>query len=199
MKQLRMSSLILLGSILAMGATAKADVVINFTDLNFVNTAGNPDYRLEYSGGQLIGELTAISGNFQITAGTGDIWANDLGIFISNQSDIQLASNGGAGLAQVGGFANAWGAAEKIDWANGGGGPGGDNDTVNDTRTLTTPITFNGNAGDPNVFLGHLYNSGTEGTWTGSITLVGVSVVPEPTGVMLFSISCLGLGLMRRR
>jgi len=175
--------------------TAKADYVINFSDLTFANTTGTPASQLVTHPG-LVGTLTSVTAtDIQMSAQTGGVWASDLGIMVSNQTSVNTTANGGAGFFQVGGF-NSFGAAKYQAW--GAGNSTSLNLPFSATITLGTPITFNGNAGDPNILLGHLWNSNSNATWSGSITLNGVSAIPEPSAFLALAV-CGGVGLLRRR
>jgi MYXO-CTERM domain-containing protein len=58
---------------------------------------------------------------------------------------------------------------------------------------------FSGSAADPKIWLGNGYGaSGTSGTWTGSITLIGVNAVPAPGAVALLGVAGLAAGRRRR-
>ena len=60
------------------------------------------------------------------------------------------------------------------------------------------PIVFSGSAADPMIWLGNGYGAaGTSGTWTGSITLVGVNAVPAPGALALLGVA--GFAARRRR
>lgn len=177
-------------------SSTRADVVLNF-DLDFVNISGNPGQSLEIPSGQLVGTLTAIQANFVMTAKTSDVWRSDLAVFISNQGTIQPAANGGAGLFQVGGFSGTWGATERRVWGTG-------DDELLDTPliatiNLNTPIVFNGNASDPNIFVANLYNGDHTSSYNGSFTLVGLSAVPEPNSLTLLALAGLTFVAKRRR
>ena len=59
-------------------------------------------------------------------------------------------------------------------------------------------IVFSGSASDPIIWLGNGYGaSGTSGTWTGSITLIGVNAVPAPGAIALLAAA--GFAGRRRR
>jgi hypothetical protein len=62
-------------------------------------------------------------------------------------------------------------------------------------------VTFTGTAADASIWLGNGYGAaGTSGTWTGSITLVGINAVPEPTSAgLLIAGSALAVAGLRRR
>lgn len=179
--------LVCVAALAAAAGVAQADVTVNFTaftftGFNFVQIYGAPDF--------LSGTLTAVSVNAVLNASVNDTWADDLTIYVD-----PLPLSGG-GMLQVGGFSNL-GAAERGSWANGASPLPGT--PVSGTYSLINPISFAGNSSDPMVWLGNGYGSAsTSGTWTGSVTLIGVNVVPAPAAAAL-----LGLGsvaaLRRRR
>ena len=123
-----------------------------------------------------------------LTASTSFTYADDLCVYVS---PVTLATGG---LLQVGGFSNL-GATERISWSNGGSSAPGT--TVIDTVTLGTALVFTGSASDAAVWLGNGYNTTTSGTWTGSITLIGVEAIPAPGAVALLGLA--GLAGSRRR
>jgi hypothetical protein len=138
------------------------------------------------------GTLTGVAVNATLNASVAYTYADDLTIYV----DPAPLTTGG--LLQVGGFSNL-SATERIFWANGGSGVPGT--TVIDTQAVS-PIVFSGTASDPLIWLGNGYGAaGTSGTWTGSVTLFGITAVPEPTSLMLTSVGLglLGLATGRRR
>ena len=146
------------------------------------------------SAGFSFGTLTAVSVNATLDASVDFTYADDLTIY------VDPAPLHSGGLLQIGGFTSL-GANEKHFWANGGSSAPGT--TVIDTVVLTTPITFNGSAANPVIWLGNGYGVSTaNGTWTGSVSLTGLSVtpVPEPASLALFGAGAAGLvGWMGRR
>lgn len=175
----------------AIAAGASADVTYTFTNttwtgFNFTQLFG-PDAG---SGGFLVGSLTGVRVNATLNASTNFTYADDLCVYV----DVVPLSTGG--LLQVGGFSNL-SAQQRYFWANGGSATAGT--VVNDTVTLTTPLTFTGTSADAAVWLGNGYGAtGTAGTWTGSITLIGVNVVPAPGAVALLGLAGLVGGRRRR-
>lgn len=172
----------------AVAATASADVTYTFTGstwagFNFTQVAG-PEGAL----GFLQGTLTGVSVNATLNASAGFAYADDLCIYI----DVLPLSGGG--LLQVGGFSNL-NAAQRLGWANGASATPGT--TVIDSRSVN-PIVFSGTASDAAVWLGNGYGgTGSSGTWTGSITLVGVNAVPAPGAIALLGLA--GFAGRRRR
>ncbi|MCC5840218.1 MAG: PEP-CTERM sorting domain-containing protein [Opitutales bacterium] len=151
------------------------------------------------SPGTLTGALTAIQADFVLNAETGLTWASDLAVFITNHGSVDLAANGGTGLLQLGGFNNAYGATNRLNWGIGDSEVPGTPVQTTINLSAAQQIVFNGDANDPAVFLAHLYNANTFGDWTGQITLVGLSVVPEPATYALFLGAIVGLVALRRR
>ena len=180
-------SLVCVAALAAAAGVAQADVTINFTNVTFT---GFNFGQLVVSPNYVSGTLTSVSVNAILSASVSDTYADDLTIYVD-----PLPLSGG-GLLQVGGFSNL-GAAERGLWDNGGSAVPGT--TVIDSYTLVTPLSFVGGPSDPMIWLGNGYGaSGTSGTWSGSVTLVGINVVPAPGAAALLGVGSL-VALRRRR
>jgi MYXO-CTERM domain-containing protein len=163
-------------------------VTIDFVDATFAGFSFDQLFGAD-AGEYLVGTLTGVSVNAVLTASTSFTYADDLCLYVD-----PLPLDPG-GLLQVGGFSNL-SALERIFWANGASSAPGT--TVIDTVTLGTPLVFTGSASDAAVWLGNGYGgSGTSGTWTGSMTLIGVEAIPAPGAVALLGLA--GLAGSRRR
>jgi MYXO-CTERM domain-containing protein len=169
----------------ALVSAASADVVVSFT--NQVWTGFNfSDLTAAYGG--FTGTLTGVSVNATLTASTAFTYADDICVY------VDPAPLGTGGLLQVGGFSNL-SATQRLFWANGASSAPGT--TVIDSKSVN-PIVFSGSAADPKIWLGNGYGAaGTSGTWTGSITLIGVDAVPAPGAIALLGLA--GLAGRRRR
>ena len=169
----------------AVAGTASADVTVTFTNQTW--TGFNfTDLSATYGG--FSGTLTGVSVNATLNASTNFTYADDLCVY------VDVAPLGTGGLLQVGGFSNL-GASQRLSWANGGSSAPGT--TVIDSKSVN-PIVFGGSAADAKIWLGNGYGaSGTSGTWTGSITLIGVNAVPAPGAIALVGLA--GLAGRRRR
>jgi hypothetical protein len=175
----------------AVASTASADLTYsvsgNSTTVSFTNQTwtGFNFSDVTLLAGGFTGTLTGVSVNATLNASVAYTYADDLCVYV----DVILL--GLDGLLQVGGFSNL-GAVQRLSWANGGASAPGT--TVIDTKSVN-PIVFGG-LGAPNIWVGNGYGaSGTSGTWTGSITLIGV--VPAPGAVALLGF--VGLSRSRRR
>ena len=164
---------------------ASADVTVTFTNQTW--TGFNfTDLTAVYGG--FSGTLTGVSVNATLNASTNYTYADDLCVYV----DAAPLSTGG--LLQVGGFSNLQ-AAQRVSWANGGSDAPGT--AVIDAKSVNA-IVFSGSATDPIIWLGNGYGaSNTSGTWTGSITLVGVNAVPAPGALALLGVA--GFAARRRR
>jgi hypothetical protein len=169
----------------AVAGTASADVTVTFTNQTW--TGFNfTDLSAAYGG--FSGTLTGVSVNATLNASANFTYADDLCVYV----DVAPLSTGG--LLQVGGYSNL-SATQRLFWANGGASTPGT--TVIDSKTVNA-ISFSGTGADPIIWLGNGYGaSGTSGTWTGSITLIGVNVVPAPGAIALVGLA--GLAGRRRR
>jgi MYXO-CTERM domain-containing protein len=170
----------------AVAGTASADVTVTFTNQTW--TGFNfTDLSAAYGG--FTGTLTGVSVNATLNASTNFTYADDLCVYV----DVAPLSTGG--LLQVGGFSNL-SAAQRITWANGASSAPGT--TVIDSVAVNA-ISFSGTSADATIWLGNGYGaSGTSGTWTGSITLIGVNAVPAPGAVALLGVAGLAAGRRRR-
>ena len=169
----------------AVAGTASADVTVTFTNQTW--TGFNfTDLTAAYGG--FSGTLTGVSVNATLNASTSFTYADDLCVYV----DVAPLSTGG--LLQVGGFSNL-NALQRVSWANGGSSAPGT--TVIDSKSVNA-ISFSGTSADATIWLGNGYGaSGTSGTWTGSITLIGVDAVPAPGAIALLGLA--GLAGRRRR
>ena len=169
----------------AVAGTASADVTVTFTNQTW--TGFNfTDLSAAYGG--FTGTLTGVSVNATLNATTNFTYADDLCVYV----DVAPLSTGG--LLQVGGFSNLQ-ALQRISWANGGSSAVGT--TVIDSKSVNA-ISFSGTSADATIWLGNGYGAtGTSGTWTGSITLIGVDAVPAPGAIALLGLA--GLAGRRRR
>ena len=166
----------------ALVSAASADVTYTFTSQTWTGF----NFNEAYAAGSLTGTLTGATVNATLNASSGFTYADDLCVYI-NPSPLSLG-----GLLQVGGFSNL-NATQRYSWANGGSSAPGT--TVTGTKTLTTGIDL---AANPlqSIWVGNGYGAaGTSGTWTGTITLIGV--VPAPGAVALLGLA--GLTGRRRR
>ena len=169
----------------AVAGTASADVTVTFTNQTW--TGFNfTDLSTAYGG--FTGTLTGVSVNATLNATTNFTYADDLCVYV----DVAPLSTGG--LLQVGDFSNLQ-ALQRLSWANGGSSAVGT--TVIDSKSVNA-ISFSGTSADATIWLGNGYGaSGTSGTWTGSITLIGVNAVPAPGAIALVGLA--GLAGRRRR
>jgi hypothetical protein len=169
----------------AVAGTASADVTVTFTNQTW--TGFNfTDLSAAYGG--FTGTLTGVSVNATLNSSVAFTYADDLCVYV----DVAPLSTGG--LLQVGGFSNLQ-ALQRVSWANGGSSAPGT--TVIDSKSVNA-ISFSGTSADATIWLGNGYGAaGTSGTWTGSITLIGVNAVPAPGAIALVGLA--GLAGRRRR
>lgn len=167
----------------AAAGSASANVTVNFTNQTWTGF----NFSDIFAPGALTGTLTGAEINITLVASTNETYADDLCIYL----DTLPLSTGGA--LQIGGFSNL-GAAQRYSWPNGGSDVPGT--TSIGSVALTTPINMTGST--LTVWLGNGYGAaGTSGTFTGSITLVGVDAVPAPGAAALLGLG--GLVATRRR
>ncbi len=169
----------------ALVSAASADVTVTFTNQTWTGFNFS-DLSTQFGG--FTGTLTGVSVNATLNASVNYTYADDLCVYV----DPAPLSTGG--LLQVGGFSNL-NAAQRVSWSNGGSDAPGT--TVIDAKSVNA-IVFSGSATDPIIWLGNGYGAaGTSGTWTGSITLVGVNAVPAPGALALLGVA--GFAARRRR
>ena len=170
-------------AVAAIAAGASADVTYTFDSL----TLDAFEFNEIFGAGTLTGSLTGVRVNATLIDSV-RTYANDLTIYV----DVPPVGNG---LLQAGGYSTL-GSVQRYWWSNGASGDVGT--VLNSSVTLTTPIDFSGPAAAVPVLLGNGFSgSGAFGTWTGSVTLVGVNLVPAPGAIVLLGLA--GLAAARRR
>ena len=169
----------------ALVSAASADVTYSFTSQTWTGF----NFNEAYAAGTLTGTLTGATVNATLTASTGFTYADDLCVYVAGSP---LATGG---LLQCGGFSNL-NAGQRYSWANGGSSAPGT--TVSGTVNFTTGINMAANPQNASIWIGNGYGAaGTSGTWTGSITLIGVTAVPAPGAIALLGLA--GFCSRRRR
>ena len=167
----------------ALVSAASADVTYTFTSQTWTGF----NFNEAYAAGTLTGTLTGATVNATLNASSGFTYADDLCIYVAG-SPLALG-----GLLQCGGFSNL-NASQRYSWANGGSNAPGT--PVSGTVNFTTGINMAANPQNASIWIGNGYGAaGTSGTWTGTITLIGV--VPAPGAVALLGLA--GLTGRRRR
>jgi len=172
-----------LGASLAaiVGSVAAADVTYSFTNQTWTGF----NFNEAYTAGGLSGTLTGATVNATLNASVSYTYADDLTVYVAG-SPLALG-----GALQCGGFSNL-NASQRYGWANGASSAPGT--TVTGTVNFTTGLNMTGSTNS--VWIGNGYGAaGTSGTWTGSITLLGVSAVPAPGAIALVGLA----GLVGRR
>ena len=177
----RLAALVIV--ILIFGERAEGALIVGVTDFS----ASGGEFTEIFSAGELTGELTGVEVDLVITGSANFTWGNDFTILASSNSGLKL---------QAGGFNNQ-GADERLDWADGASGD--DGTKVIDSQVLATSLS----ASQLSISIGNGYNTGGNGTWNGTLTLLGVNegatAVPEPTSLAIFGIFVAGLLGTRRR
>ena len=171
--KLRLSGLILAS--ISAGHTAHAAITYTFTNKTWTGF----DLTQALAAGSFTGTLTAVSVDATLNASSAYTYADDICVYV-NGPVLALG-----GRAQFGGFSNL-NATQRYSWANGGSNAAGTR--VFQTLNLSTPITFNSTENPTMaIWIGNGYGAaGTSGTWTGTVTLEGLSTaVPEPGSLLL--------------
>ena len=172
-----------LGASLAaiVGSVATADVTYSFTNQTWTGF----NFTEAYVAGGLTGTMTGASINATLNASVSYTYADDLAVYIAG-TPLALG-----GALQCGGFSNMQ-AAQRYYWPNGASSAPGT--TSIGTVTFTTGVNMTGSTNS--VWIGNGYGAaGTSGTFTGSITLIGVNAVPAPGAIALLGLA----GLVGRR
>ena len=168
----------------ALVSAASANVTYTLTNQTFTGF----NFNEAYAAGSLTGTLTGATVNATLNASTNYTYADDLCIYVA-PSPLALG-----GLLQCGGFSNL-NAGQRYSWANGGSDTPGT--PVSGTVNFTTGINMATNP-TQSIWIGNGYGAaGTSGTWTGTITLIGVTAVPAPGAFALLGLA--GLTGRRRR
>ena len=176
-------------AVAAIASAASADITVTLTNQTF--TGFNFATAVDYAAGQeIVGSFTGASINVTLNASTAYTYADDLCIYV----DVEPLST--AGLLQCGGFSNL-SAAQRYFWPNGGSSAPGT--TSVGTVNFTTALAFTGNrAVNGTIWIGNGYGAaGTSGTWSGTVTLHGIDIVPAPGAMALLGLA--GLAGRRRR
>ena len=179
------------GSMAAVIASAaSADITITLTNQTFAGF--NFNQFVDYTTTNIVGTLTGASINVTLDASTSFTYADDLCVY------VDVLPLGTGGLLQIGGFSNL-SAAQRYFWPNGGSSAPGT--TSVGSVTLTSALAFSGNAAvDGTVWIGNGYGAaGTSGTWSGTVTLIGVDAVPVPAPGAMALLGVAGLAARRRR
>ena len=172
-----------LGASLAaiVGSVATADVTYSFTSQTWTGF----NFNEAYAAGTLAGTLTGATVNATLNASVSYTYADDLCVYVAG-SPLALG-----GALQCGGYSNL-NAAQRYSWATGASSAPGT--TVTGTVNFTTGVNMTGSTNS--VWIGNGYGAtGTSGTFTGSITLIGVNAVPAPGAIALLGLA----GLVGRR
>jgi MYXO-CTERM domain-containing protein len=168
----------------ALVSAASADVTFTFTNQTWTGF----NFTEAYAAGSLTGTLTGATVNATLNASTNYTYADDLCIYVA-PSPLALG-----GLLQCGGFSNL-NAGQRYAWANGASNAPGT--PVTGTVNFTTGINMAANP-TQSIWIGNGYGAaGTSGTFTGTITLLGVTAVPAPGAIALLGLA--GFCSRRRR
>ena len=168
----------------ALVSAASADVTYTFTNQTWTGF----NFTEAYTAGSLTGTLAGASVNVTLNASTNYTYADDLCIYVAGSP---LAFGG---MLQCGGYSNLQ-TVPTNRYAWGVGGSSAPGTTMNTTVNFTTGVNMSANP-TMSVWIGNGYGAaGTSGTWTGTITLIGV--VPAPGAIALLGLA--GFCSRRRR
>jgi hypothetical protein len=168
----------------ALVSAASADVTYTVTNATFDGF----DFIQAYAAGTLTGTLTGASIDVTLMASTNGTTADDLCLYVAP------APFGTFGLLQCGGYSTLP-ASKYYSWPNGGNSDPGT--TSIGTRNFSPSIDMAANPTQV-IWLGNGYSRpDASGTWTGTITLLGVTAVPAPSAIALLGLA--GFSSRRRR
>lgn len=168
----------------ALVSAASADVTYTLTNATFTGF----NFNEAYAAGTLTGTLTGASINVTLNASSNYTYADDLCVYVA-PAPLALG-----GLLQCGGFSSLT-ATQRYSWPNGSSSTPGA--TSIGTVNFTTGINMASNPSQV-IWIGNGYGAaGTSGTWTGTITLIGVTAVPAPGAFALLGLA--GFCSRRRR
>jgi hypothetical protein len=146
----------------ALVSSAAADVTYTLTNETFTGF----DFVQAYGPGWPFGTLTGVRINVTLTASTNYTYADDLCVYVA-PAPLTIG-----GQLQCGGFSNLQ-AIQRYSWPNGGSSAPGT--TSIGTVNFTTGIEIANSNPPLSIWIGNGYGAaGTSGTWTGTITLIGV-------------------------
>jgi len=168
----------------ALVSSASADVTFTFTNQTWTGF----NFTEAFAAGTLTGNLRGVTVNATLNASTNYTYADDLCVYVA-PAPLALG-----GLLQCGGFSNL-NAGQRYSWANGASNAPGT--PVTGTVNFTTSIDM-GRSPTQIIWVGNGYGAaGTSGTFTGTITLLGVTAIPAPGAVALLGLA--GFCSRRRR
>jgi len=165
----------------ALSSAACADVVLSFSNFS----ATGFQFSQFAAAGTLVGNLSGVSVNAALVASAAFTYADDLCVYV----DVLPLST--LGMVQIGGFSSL-GAQQRYFW------PTGASDAIGTAVVGTASFTTACDMSTPNlaIWMGNGYGAaGTSGTWSGTVTLIGVTLVPAPGAIALLGLA----GLIGRR
>ena len=198
---MKMKSLIILACISAAQTAHATSIIINISDLDSNGTFIGSHFDEVFAPGTVTGTLTSVSIDVTLTASVNETYASDLTFYID---DTTLSTGG---LLQIGGYNDLSATDSWYDWANAGVSVG--NSYIVGTKAIITvnldrPVVFSPTSNaNMAIYIGNAFMEPTaQGTWTGTMTLQGltrVQAVPEPGSLLLGMSGLLALAFLRTR